>query len=115
VKDDGGPRAVRRPPRAPFAEPLRDTLAGHLARFERRSVPVGERRPAAVAVVVVPDGEGQAAVLLTVRASGLRRHGGQWALPGGRLDPGEAPEAEVAVAGRETRVAHYEQPVFAWR
>jgi hypothetical protein len=22
---------------------------------------------------------------------------------------------EVAVAGRETRVAHYEQPVFAWR
>ncbi len=23
--------------------------------------------------------------------------------------------AEVAVAGRETRVAHYEQPVFAWR
>lgn len=181
---------------------------------------MGDRRPAAVAVVVVPDAEGQAAVVLTLRASGLRRHGGQWALPGGRLDPGETPEtaalreleeevglnapadhilgrlddyptrsgfvitpvvvwgsgaaplranprevagihlvpfaelldpeslvlqsipqsdrpvlalsilntliyaptaailhqlAEVAVAGRETRVAHYEQPVFAWR
>ena len=202
-----------------FTDSLRDTLAGHLARFERRSVPVGERRPAAVAVVVVPDEAGEAAVVLTLRASGLRRHGGQWALPGGRLDPGETPEtaalreleeevglilpsghllgrlddyptrsgfvitpvvlwgsaaplsanprevagihlvpfaelldpeslvlqsipqsdrpvlalsilktliyaptaailhqfAEVAVAGRETRVAHYEQPVFAWR
>lgn len=202
-----------------FAEPLREVLAGHLARFERRSVPLGDRRPAAVAVVVVPDEEGRAAVVLTLRAAGLRRHGGQWALPGGRLDPGETPEtaalreleeevglnlpsghllgrlddyptrsgfvitpvvlwgsgaplranprevagihlvpfaelldpeslvlqsipqsdrpvlalsilntliyaptaailhqfAEVAVAGRETRVAHYEQPVFAWR
>lgn len=198
---------------------MREILTGHLARFERRSVPLGDRRPAAVAVVVVPDGEGRAAVVLTLRASGLRRHGGQWALPGGRLDPGETPEtaalreleeevgltlpsshllgrlddyptrsgfviapvvlwgsaaplqasprevagihlvpfaelldpgslvlqsipqsdrpvlalsilntliyaptaailhqfAEVAVAGRQTRVAHYEQPVFAWR
>ena len=76
----------------PFADPLRETLAGHLARFERRSVPLGDRRPAAVAVVVVPDEAGRAAVVLTLRASGLRRHGGQWALPGGRLDPGETPE-----------------------
>jgi 8-oxo-dGTP pyrophosphatase MutT (NUDIX family) len=50
------------------------------------------RRPAAVAVVVQPDPSGEAAVLLTRRAAGLRRHGGQWALPGGRLDPGETPE-----------------------
>src|SRR3954451_15739626 len=77
----------------PLAEPLRDILTAHLARFDRRSVPAGERRPAAVAVVVMPDGDGQAAVLLTLRASGLRRHGGQWALPGGRLDPEETPEA----------------------
>jgi 8-oxo-dGTP pyrophosphatase MutT (NUDIX family) len=204
----------------PFTAALRATLAGHLAGFERRSVQVGERRSAAVAVVVVPDEQGNAAVLLTLRASGLRRHGGQWALPGGRLEAGETPEigalreleeelglalpaaevlgclddfatrsgfvitpvvvwgagdaplrpdpaevesvyrvplaellapenlilqtipqsdrpvlalailgtvvyaptaailhqfAEVAVAGRETRVAHYEQPLFAWR
>jgi mutator protein MutT len=71
---------------------LRETLAGHLARFERRSAPLGDRRAAAVAVVVVPDAEGRAAVVLTLRAAGLRRHGGQWALPGGRLDPGETPE-----------------------
>ncbi|MEI6545412.1 MAG: CoA pyrophosphatase [Burkholderiales bacterium] len=31
----------------------------------------------------------QAAFVLTRRARGLRNHGGQWALPGGRLDAGE--------------------------
>jgi 8-oxo-dGTP pyrophosphatase MutT (NUDIX family) len=203
-----------------FTDSLREILEGNLARFDRGSVPAGESRPAAVAVVVVPGEDGSAAVLLTRRAAGLRRHGGQWALPGGRLEPGETLEmaalreleeevgltlppaailgwlddfptrsgfvitpavvwgesaatfrpdprevaglylvplgdlldprnlvvhsipesdrpvlalallgtliyaptaavlhqfAEVAVAGRETRVAHYEQPVFAWR
>jgi len=49
-------------------------------------------RPAAVALVVVPDAAGQATVVLTLRAAGLRRHGGQWACPGGHLDPGETPE-----------------------
>jgi 8-oxo-dGTP pyrophosphatase MutT (NUDIX family) len=33
---------------------------------------------------------GGPAVLLTRRAARLRAHGGQWALPGGRIDPGEA-------------------------
>jgi mutator protein MutT len=32
------------------------------------------------------------ALLLTRRASGLRSHAGQWALPGGRMDEGETPE-----------------------
>jgi mutator protein MutT len=75
-----------------FTDSLRETLEGHLARFARRSVPAGESRPAAVAVVVVPDEDGSAAILLTRRAAGLRRHGGQWALPGGRLEPGETLE-----------------------
>lgn len=35
---------------------------------------------------------GGAAVLLTRRASSMRAHAGQWALPGGRLDPGETTE-----------------------
>lgn len=76
-----------------FDEGLRATLSAHLARFERRSLPAGGRRLAAVAVVVLPEAEERAAVVLTVRASGLRRHGGQWACPGGRLDPGETAEA----------------------
>ncbi len=33
-----------------------------------------------------------AAIVLTRRASGLRNHAGQWALPGGKVDPGETPE-----------------------
>jgi 8-oxo-dGTP pyrophosphatase MutT (NUDIX family) len=77
-----------------FDESLRATLSAHLARFERREIAAEERRPAAVAVVVMPDAEGCATVILTVRASGLRRHGGQWACPGGRCEPGET--AEVA-------------------
>src|ERR1700710_2030115 len=73
-----------------FDEGLRALLEGHLASFPRRSVELGESRAAAVAVVVVPGEEGRAAVLLTRRAAGLRRHGRQWALPGGRLDPAGA-------------------------
>ena len=87
----------------PFTATLRETLVAHLALFERRSVPMGENRPAAVAVVVVPDEEERAAVLLTLRASGLRRHGGQWALPGGRLAPGETPE-EAALRELEEEI-----------
>lgn len=34
---------------------------------------------------------GGAAVLLTRRATAMRAHAGQWALPGGRLEPGESP------------------------
>jgi 8-oxo-dGTP pyrophosphatase MutT (NUDIX family) len=34
----------------------------------------------------------QAAFVLTRRTSKLRNHAGQWALPGGRLDPGESPQ-----------------------
>lgn len=38
---------------------------------------------------------GQAALLLTRRASGLRHHAGQWAMPGGHIDPGESAEETV--------------------
>jgi 8-oxo-dGTP pyrophosphatase MutT (NUDIX family) len=43
---------------------------------------------------------GGPAVLLTRRAAGLRAHASQWALPGGRVDTGEAP---VDSARRELR------------
>lgn len=75
-----------------FGDALRATLEENLARFARWSVSIEGRHHAAVALVVMPDAAGQAGVVLTVRASGLRRHGGQWALPGGRLDLGETPE-----------------------
>lgn len=69
----------------------------NLDRFERRPIVDTAMRKAAVALVVVP-GEiaGDAAVLLTKRPETLRRHGGQFALPGGRLDDGET-DAEAAL------------------
>ncbi|HEY2708332.1 MAG TPA: CoA pyrophosphatase [Caulobacteraceae bacterium] len=49
---------------------------------------------AAVVLVLVAadDGSGEAAFLLTKRSAMLRAHAGQWALPGGRCDPGETAE-----------------------
>src|ERR1700756_4822513 len=55
-----------------------------LRRFNRIAVPLDGRRAAAVAIAVSDDG-----FLLTRRPSKLRAHAGQFALPGGRLDPGE--------------------------
>lgn len=72
---------------APLDEDLRVRLTGNLTRHDRRSVEVGDRRHAAVAVVVV----GGPSVLITRRAAGLRAHASQWALPGGRIDEGETP------------------------
>jgi 8-oxo-dGTP pyrophosphatase MutT (NUDIX family) len=48
---------------------------------------------AAVAIVLVEAdaAQGGTALLLTLRAAGLRAHRGQWALPGGRCDEGETP------------------------
>ncbi|HEV7509685.1 MAG TPA: CoA pyrophosphatase [Thermoanaerobaculia bacterium] len=75
-----------------FDEALRAAMRDHLARFERQREPIADRRLAAVAVVVVPDSAGRATIVLTRRAMGLRKHGGQWALPGGGLEPEETPE-----------------------
>ena len=55
-----------------------------------------------MAAVLLPDDEGRATFLLTRRAPGLRAHGGQWALPGGRIDPGEsAPRAALRELAEE--------------
>jgi len=75
-----------------FGPELRELAAARLRAFERRPEPLVERRAAAVALALVPDAEGRPCFVLTRRASKLRRHAGQWALPGGRLDPGESAE-----------------------
>jgi 8-oxo-dGTP pyrophosphatase MutT (NUDIX family) len=77
-----------------FDDTLRTTIADRLQRFEvrHRSDP-GSLRHAAVAVAVLEaETRGEAAFLLTRRTPKLRAHGGQWALPGGRVDPGETVE-----------------------
>src|SRR5262245_1239327 len=72
------------------AADFRAQARARLAAFPRLAIAPGDRRPAAVAVALVPDARGSASILLTRRAAGLRAHAGQWALPGGRVDPGES-------------------------
>ncbi|MEO8080532.1 MAG: CoA pyrophosphatase, partial [Caldimonas sp.] len=85
---------------------LRERIRGRLASFDPRRADPGAYRIAAVAVVVAEEGGGAAldgipapaawsraaALILTRRAAGLRSHPDQWALPGGRVDPGESAE-----------------------
>jgi 8-oxo-dGTP pyrophosphatase MutT (NUDIX family) len=56
----------------------------------RESIAPAGRRPAAVAVALLPDAAGGVSFVLTRRAPGLRAHAGQWALPGGMIDVGES-------------------------
>ncbi|HEY2996104.1 MAG TPA: CoA pyrophosphatase [Methylomirabilota bacterium] len=76
-----------------FDAALRVTARAHLAAFAHQAHAAAERRPAAVAIVLVSDDDGRACFLLTRRAATLRAHARQWALPGGRLEPGETAEA----------------------
>jgi 8-oxo-dGTP pyrophosphatase MutT (NUDIX family) len=76
-----------------YDEALRERISVHLDRFERRAHrDDSSLRRAAVALVLLPDEAGLPCFVLTRRAVKLRSHGGQWALPGGRLDTGESPE-----------------------
>lgn len=97
---------------------LRRRLAARLSRFAayRAPEPQALGRHAAVAVVVLDEGLGAdlpglprhgrwqdgPALLLTRRAATLRKHAGQWAFPGGQIDPGEtAPQAAAREAAEE--------------
>jgi 8-oxo-dGTP pyrophosphatase MutT (NUDIX family) len=77
----------------PFDDATRRNIAERCAAFAR--LPAAEPAPAlkraavAIALVEADDGPGGTALLLTLRAAGLRAHRGQWALPGGRCDEGE--------------------------
>lgn len=72
---------------------LRGIVEARLAAFERRGVDRPDLKRSAVTLTLVTTGApGLAdglAFLLTRRAATLRRHAGQWALPGGRMDAGE--------------------------
>ncbi len=82
-----------------FDDALRARVDANLAGFERRAHPDSELCPAAVALIITANEEGEACFLITRRTSRLKNHAGQWALPGGRLDEGETP---IEAALRET-------------
>lgn len=111
VRDVEG-AGVEAPAPVRYDEELRDWISANLRDHRRRVIEPREGRHAAVALVLVDSdphvgsetGElagvgGGAAFLLCRRPQGLRRHGGQFALPGGRIDPGEG---VVEAALRET-------------
>ena len=83
--------------------PIARRLAENLRRFpvERRDLP--NLKAAAVAVVVLETADGVPAFVLTRRSANLRRHSRQWALPGGRLDPGET-QLEAALREIEEEI-----------
>lgn len=70
----------------------RKRVEENLSRFEPRPCPDRDLTPAAVAVSLLPDDLERRCFLITRRAESLSAHAGQWALPGGRIDPGESAE-----------------------
>ncbi len=81
-----------------------DACRRRLAAWDVLQLPDEGRKRAAVALTITEAGHGvgldgwprharwrrEPALLLTLRAAGMRAHAGQWALPGGRLDVGES-------------------------
>ncbi len=68
-----------------------------------------------VTLTLVPDDEGQASIVLTRRARGLRRHSGQFALPGGRVDEGEtAAEAGLRELEEEVGLRLSPDRILGW-
>ena len=87
----------------PFDDTTRRNIAGLCAAFAREQPKEAqpELKRAAVAIALTAaDGADETSLLLTRRASGLRSHRAQWALPGGRCDAGET---QIQSALRELR------------
>jgi 8-oxo-dGTP pyrophosphatase MutT (NUDIX family) len=82
-----------------FDDATRRNIAELCAAFTRlhpgEVAPVLKRAAVAIALTRDEGGSGTA-FLLTRRAAGLRAHSAQWALPGGRCDPGET-QAQAAL------------------
>lgn len=85
---------------------LKNHIRNQLTAFDQESHSTDGLRRAAVALVMVDVRErpdiyaldyssnmaDECALIITKRAPKMNRHSGQWALPGGRMDEGEAPE-----------------------
>jgi 8-oxo-dGTP pyrophosphatase MutT (NUDIX family) len=82
------------------APELRRKFQADLDRFPRKEATAAGLTPAAVVSLIVGGADGEAALVLTRRTTSLRNHGGQWALPGGRVERGET---AIETALRELR------------
>jgi 8-oxo-dGTP pyrophosphatase MutT (NUDIX family) len=76
----------------PFDDATRRNIAAACETFARLPEETGPsvlKRAAVAIALTAADQDDDTALLLTRRASSLRAHRGQWALPGGRCDGGE--------------------------
>lgn len=81
---------MNRNSRLVISESLRQQIADRLSSFDRRSNSDSRLRQAAVALTILDGHEDDtASFLLTRRPKHLKRHRGQYALPGGRADDSE--------------------------
>ncbi len=82
----------------PYTAETRARITANLAGYDRRALAPGGLKPAAVVIGLAPGPDGETALLLTRRIARMSSHAGQYALPGGRIDPGED---ALAAARRE--------------
>lgn len=90
-----------------FDDATRRNIAQACASFARlpdAAEPSALKRAAVVLALTESNDGDDTAFLLTKRASTLRAHRGQWALPGGRCDAGETP-VEAALRELEEELA----------
>ncbi|WP_067469790.1 NUDIX hydrolase [Actinomadura macra] len=79
---------------------FRDAATGRLAAFEHLTVPDARGLRRAGVVLCAVEHGGVPSVIL-IRRAYRGRNAGQWGLPGGRLEPGEDPEAAALRELRE--------------
>jgi 8-oxo-dGTP pyrophosphatase MutT (NUDIX family) len=66
-------------------------------RLRPRFAPSSTARPAAVLVLLYPDADGEARIVLTERVSYDGHHSGEVSFPGGKAEPGDADAAATAL------------------
>jgi 8-oxo-dGTP pyrophosphatase MutT (NUDIX family) len=80
----------------PFNDTTRREIAARCAAFARvagEAAPTLKRAAVTITLVEAERPAGATGFLLTRRTADLRAHRNQWALPGGRCDAGETPDA----------------------